>query len=270
MTNDGLLTPIDALLVINELNRVGGHALLPPSGGAAPPPYLDTTGDDFVSPVDALRVINELNRRGSGGSGELSASVSAAGADRGVEGEAVSGTDREPCCATAAAPGSGKATSRTRPIRSAAICTRRDSSSAAPGRASHAARPGRHTGTSQAGRPGGGCRDRRDARRHRRPAARSPLGVADEFCSLPSAPSSTISGVLRADWRRVPRLPVRERSGPAPRVLDGSSAWGRGGKCESFLQRYRFARPAACRPRPAPLGAQRRRLAFEPLKDASC
>ena len=67
VNDDGLLSPIDALLVINELNRVGAHALLPPSGGSAPPPYLDVTGDNFVSPVDALRVINELNRRGSGG-----------------------------------------------------------------------------------------------------------------------------------------------------------------------------------------------------------
>lgn len=95
VNNDGLLTPIDALLVINELNRVGGHALLPPSGDAAPPPYLDTTGDNFVSPVDALRVINELNRRGSGGSGEPSASgasgasgVDGGGKTGGGEGEA--------------------------------------------------------------------------------------------------------------------------------------------------------------------------------------
>jgi hypothetical protein len=67
VNDDGLLSPIDALLVINELNRVGAHLLLPPTGGAAPPPYLDVTGDNFVSAADALWVINELNRRGSGG-----------------------------------------------------------------------------------------------------------------------------------------------------------------------------------------------------------
>jgi VCBS repeat-containing protein len=51
--------PLDALLVINELNSVGSHLLAPP-----PDEYvylLDVDGDGYVSPVDALRVINELN-----------------------------------------------------------------------------------------------------------------------------------------------------------------------------------------------------------------
>jgi hypothetical protein len=77
VNDDLLLTPIDALLVINELNRSGARELLPPSGDQ-PPPYLDANGDNNVSPADALRVINELNRRGSGGSGGESAAPSAA------------------------------------------------------------------------------------------------------------------------------------------------------------------------------------------------
>ena len=92
VNNDGVLAPIDALLVINELNRVGAHALLPPSGGSAPPPYLDVTGDNFVSPVDALRIINELNRRGGGGaSGEPGSGGGSGGGGQGGSGEGGSG-----------------------------------------------------------------------------------------------------------------------------------------------------------------------------------
>lgn len=62
---DNIVSPIDALIVINELNAVGSHAL-PPSG---PPsdsgPYLDVDGDNFVAPLDALLVINFLNDRAS-------------------------------------------------------------------------------------------------------------------------------------------------------------------------------------------------------------
>jgi dockerin type I repeat protein/PEP-CTERM motif-containing protein len=56
----GGLTPIDALLVINELIANGIHALAPPSAGHAPPPFLDVSGDNSVSPVDAIQVINAL------------------------------------------------------------------------------------------------------------------------------------------------------------------------------------------------------------------
>jgi hypothetical protein len=87
VNDDQLLTPIDALLIINELNRNGARELPPPSG-SQPPPYLDANGDNNVSPNDALRVINELNRRGSGGGGgESTASTvsvtSTAGNDQG-------------------------------------------------------------------------------------------------------------------------------------------------------------------------------------------
>jgi hypothetical protein len=59
---DGLLAPLDPLLVINELNRAGPRPLpAPVAGGPQPPPYLDTTGDSFLSPLDALRLINALN-----------------------------------------------------------------------------------------------------------------------------------------------------------------------------------------------------------------
>ena len=54
----GFVEPIDALLVINRINR-GGGGDLPPV--AVVPPYYDVNGDRKVLPVDALLVINYLN-----------------------------------------------------------------------------------------------------------------------------------------------------------------------------------------------------------------
>ncbi len=63
---NGEVAPLDALLVINELNEpvvsdptTGELPAVPPAGFA--PPYLDVNGDGFVSPLDALLVINQLN-----------------------------------------------------------------------------------------------------------------------------------------------------------------------------------------------------------------
>jgi hypothetical protein len=61
--NSGQVVPLDALLVINELNTVGGGTLpVPPTADWAPPPFLDVNGDNFLSPIDALLVINFLNQ----------------------------------------------------------------------------------------------------------------------------------------------------------------------------------------------------------------
>ena len=62
--NNGVVVPLDALLVINELNANGSRPLDPPpslTGPVEPPPYLDVNGDGFLSPIDALQVINALN-----------------------------------------------------------------------------------------------------------------------------------------------------------------------------------------------------------------
>lgn len=58
VNNDTQVSPVDALLVINQLNGAGS---LPPAP-ATPPPYLDVNGDNQLSPVDALLVINFLNQ----------------------------------------------------------------------------------------------------------------------------------------------------------------------------------------------------------------
>jgi Dockerin type I domain/RTX calcium-binding nonapeptide repeat (4 copies) len=72
VNQDGQVTPIDALIVINALKRngtidVGNQAvrLLATNGGL----YWDVSGDGSVNPIDVLQVINHLNRQ-SGGSGE--------------------------------------------------------------------------------------------------------------------------------------------------------------------------------------------------------
>jgi hypothetical protein len=70
---DSVVAPIDALLVINELNEpriidaLGRLPLARPLSGCSfyddesDCPYLDTTGDGFASALDALLVINFLN-----------------------------------------------------------------------------------------------------------------------------------------------------------------------------------------------------------------
>src|SRR5205823_3341753 len=63
---DGIVTPSDALAVINNLNAQGPHQL--PQGGPAEGEtgtgssfFVDTNNDRMVTPADALKVINALN-----------------------------------------------------------------------------------------------------------------------------------------------------------------------------------------------------------------
>ncbi len=64
VNNDGGIFPIDALLVINELNQprfrdpVTGQ--LPPAPDPVPL-FVDVNGDGFASPIDAILIINFLN-----------------------------------------------------------------------------------------------------------------------------------------------------------------------------------------------------------------
>jgi len=60
VNGDGLVTPLDVLTVINDLNRNGSRELpIPPPIGI--PPLLDVSNDLHVSPIDALMIINRLN-----------------------------------------------------------------------------------------------------------------------------------------------------------------------------------------------------------------
>jgi hypothetical protein len=56
---DGSVTPLDALIIINDLNRSAVCVL---TAADPTPPYLDVNGDSSVTPIDALRIINFLNR----------------------------------------------------------------------------------------------------------------------------------------------------------------------------------------------------------------
>lgn len=64
---DSIVSPVDALLIINELDNGGGvlTGSISRNNFGAPnalPSYIDTNGDNILSPVDAVLVINELDR----------------------------------------------------------------------------------------------------------------------------------------------------------------------------------------------------------------
>ncbi len=69
---DGIISPIDALLVIDYINSARPVDL--PGSGVVAPPYFDTNGDEKVTSIDALLIINYLNTRIGGGEGEGEAS----------------------------------------------------------------------------------------------------------------------------------------------------------------------------------------------------
>ena len=76
VNNDGFVSPIDVLILVNSLNT-GGSGLLSGTvpGGASGEGgtgrfFMDVNADHYLSPLDALMVINELNNRQRGGSGE--------------------------------------------------------------------------------------------------------------------------------------------------------------------------------------------------------
>ena len=57
---DGSTSPLDALVVINEINSKGSY-------DANQPTMSDTNNDGFISPLDVLMVINDLNSGSTGG-----------------------------------------------------------------------------------------------------------------------------------------------------------------------------------------------------------
>jgi len=67
VNGDGIDSPLDALVIINELNNVGAHDL----GEGVITAFLDVNGDRVVSPIDALLVINRLIEKVFSGEGEL-------------------------------------------------------------------------------------------------------------------------------------------------------------------------------------------------------
>lgn len=69
--SDGTTSPLDALVVINQINANGSGSLATVRDPSKP--YFDVDGDQSVSPLDVLSVINHLNT--NGGSRILAESV---------------------------------------------------------------------------------------------------------------------------------------------------------------------------------------------------
>jgi len=66
VNGDGVVSPIDALIVINDLNRYGARSLLASSplafDGGSDMRAMDVNDDGYLSSIDALMVINFLDR----------------------------------------------------------------------------------------------------------------------------------------------------------------------------------------------------------------
>ncbi len=66
VNDDGIVTPVDALLVITYINsHLGGELTVPPPP-AEPPPYYDVDGNGFVTALDVLLIIDVLNDQAAG------------------------------------------------------------------------------------------------------------------------------------------------------------------------------------------------------------
>ena len=61
--NSSLVTPLDVLLLVNQLNTMGSREL-PPRSPNTGDPFYDVNGDNFLTPIDVLVVINAINTVG--------------------------------------------------------------------------------------------------------------------------------------------------------------------------------------------------------------
>lgn len=67
--NDGFVSPLDVLELINEINARGQRPL--DGSGLSFPPYFDPNGDRSLDALDVLMVINYINSNPTGPSGEF-------------------------------------------------------------------------------------------------------------------------------------------------------------------------------------------------------
>jgi hypothetical protein len=68
VNHDGQVTPLDAVMVVNELNSRGPHSMASRLRTQNAADYLDVDGDNALTPLDAMLIVNWLNsgRRGEG------------------------------------------------------------------------------------------------------------------------------------------------------------------------------------------------------------
>jgi hypothetical protein len=62
VNQDGLITALDVLVVVNDLN-LNGARTLPNLGTAQAPARLDVNNDGLASPLDVLLIVNHLNQQ---------------------------------------------------------------------------------------------------------------------------------------------------------------------------------------------------------------
>ncbi len=60
VNSSGEVSPLDALLIINDLNQFGSRILPNVAAGTTVPALIDASGDGAVSPFDAFKVVNAL------------------------------------------------------------------------------------------------------------------------------------------------------------------------------------------------------------------
>jgi hypothetical protein len=89
VNDDGQIDPLDALVLINEINAYESRTLMVPP---VPPDvaylFLDVNGDDKLTPLDVLVVINDVNANSSRPLPEGEGASVRRPADRLAEGEA--------------------------------------------------------------------------------------------------------------------------------------------------------------------------------------
>ncbi len=88
VNDDDVVSPLDALVVIQDLSTTGARKLPDPGPESSPPPYVDVSGDGFVTPLDALLVISFLSKGPSGDAeGEMGSGNQGGMSGNGPEGE---------------------------------------------------------------------------------------------------------------------------------------------------------------------------------------
>jgi hypothetical protein len=93
VNNDGHISPLDALIVINWLNANGLGAPLLAGGNTAQDAFVDVNNDGICSPLDALIVINYLNANPPGSAAFTAEGETPAAGDVGRSEATFSGID---------------------------------------------------------------------------------------------------------------------------------------------------------------------------------